>query len=398
MPKDLFEKTYEFYSRPQEFTAMGLMPFFQPIARSHGNVVEIKGKQLILTGSNNYLDLAHHPHVIEAGKRALEHFGSGCTGSRFLTGTMTLHEELEERLAKFFGREAVLTVTTGYQTNLAAISGLCDREDIIYLDREDHACIFDGARLSMAEVRKFRHNDFEQLDRMLTEDAEKRGGRLVVVDGVYSMSGDICPLDQLVKVCKKHGAKSMVDDAHATGVLGKNGRGTAEHFGVEDEIDLIVGTFSKSFASVGGFVAGKKEVIQYIKFLARPFIFTAAANPASVATTIAALDILEAEPDRRERLWANRRQVAEGFAALGLDTLSSKTPIIPVKVGEMMTAFQWWRGLFDAGVFTTPAIPPAVPEKGSLIRTSYTAGHTREQLDHVIAAFEQVSKTVGVTV
>jgi len=398
MPRDLFEKTYEFYSRPQEYTAMGLMPFFQPIARSHGNVVEINGKQLILTGSNNYLDLAHHPHVIEAGKRALEQFGSGCTGSRFLTGTMTIHEELEERLAKFFGREAVLTVTTGYQTNLAAISGLCDREDIIYLDREDHACIFDGARLSMAEIRKFRHNDFDQLDRMLTEDAEKRGGRLVVVDGVYSMSGDICPLDQLVPVCKKHGAKLMVDDAHATGVLGKNGRGTAEHFGLEDEVDLIVGTFSKSFASVGGFLAGRKEVIQYVKFLARPFIFTAAANPASVATTIAALDILEAEPERRERLWANRQQVAEGFAALGLDTLSSKTPIIPVKVGEMMTAFQWWRGLFDAGVFTTPAIPPAVPEKGSLIRTSYTAGHTQQQLAHVIAAFKQVSKTVGFTV
>lgn len=390
---DIFEKCYEF-SRAEEVMAAGLYPYFTPISEAKGNRVKVRGRDMILIGSNNYLGLIDHPKVKQAAKEAIDRYGVATCGSRFLTGTIDLHEQLEERLAKFMRKEAALTFSTGYQTNLGIISSLAGKDDFVITDRMDHASIIDACRLSFAEVRKFKHNDMEDLEKVLSEIPEDRG-KLIVVDGVFSMEGDIADLPNIVRLAKKYKARVMVDDAHGLGVLGKNGRGTAEHFGLEDEVDLIMGTFSKSFVSIGGFVAGEKKVINYIKHFARSLIFSAAATPASVATVLAALEVIENEPERRERLWQITHYMRNSFQQMGYNTGPSQTPIIPIIIGDDDQCFALWKALRDEGIFTTPVIYPAVPRGQALIRTSYSANHTDEELNLILEAFRKCGKALG---
>src|SRR5688500_15481167 len=317
---DLFEKAGR-YRRAADFREAGLYPYFRAIEESHGGTrVTIGGRSVVMAGSNNYLGLTHDPRVIEAAQRAVARFGSGCTGSRFLNGTLRIHEELEERLARFLGKEACITSGTGFQTNVGVIAALAGREDVIFGDRDNHASIIDGCRLSFARHLKYRHVDMEDLGRMLEETAVPEGGsRLVITDGVFSMLGDLSPLAELLPLAHRHEARVMVDDAHALGVLGPGGRGTGEHFGVHADVDLVVGTFSKSLACLGGFVAGPSAVIEAVRHLSRSVIFSASMTPASVATVLACLDIIEREPARRDRLWANVRRMKRGFQELGLE-------------------------------------------------------------------------------
>jgi 8-amino-7-oxononanoate synthase len=330
-----------------------------------------------MAGSNNYLGLTTHPKVRQAAMDALQHYGTSCTGSRFLNGTLELHLELERRLAQFVGKEAALVFSTGYQTNVGTISALVGRSDFVITDKEDHASILDGCRLSYGTLRRFPHNDVEALDRLLAS-LPKETGRLVVVDGVFSMGGDIAPLPDLIAVCQKHGARLMVDDAHSIGVLG-DGRGTAAHFGVTDQVDLIMGTFSKSFASLGGFVAGDAEVMHYVQHHARSLIFSASIPPANTAAALAALEVMIEEPERARRVMAIGERMRQGFRAMGFNVGNSQTPIVPVVIGEDLKTFQAWKMLFEAGVYTNPVISPAVPEGQALLRTSYIATHTDEQ-------------------
>jgi 8-amino-7-oxononanoate synthase len=351
---------------------------------------------MVITGSNDYLGLTQDPRLKEAARAALNDFGTSCTGSRFLTGTLTLHEELERRLASFFRKPAALTFSAGYLGSLAVISALVGRHDILYFDRENHACLYDGARLSFGTLRKYEHNDMEELERLLAKDAHKPGGRLIVTDGVFSMSGHIAKLPEIIAIARKYGARVMVDDAHASGVLGEGGRGTAEYFGLEDEVDLILGTFSKSFASVGGFVVGERKVINWIKHKARPFIFTAALPAMQMAAALKALEIMESEPWHREQLWKNVKLLRDGMNSLGFNTLGSQTPIVPVLVGPDELTIMFWRGLWDAGIFTTPALPPGVPPGQAIIRTSVNANHTEAQLTRLLEAFGTVGRQLGV--
>ena len=393
---DLFEKCRQF-TTAAEVQAMGIYPYFHPIQSAPGDEVVVDGKPCIMVGSNNYLGLVNHPKVKEASAEAARKYGSGCTGSRFLNGTLDLHLELEERLARFVHKEAALCFSTGFQTNLGTISCLVGKNDAVVIDRQDHACIVDGARLSYGKVYKFAHNDMDDLDRVLgnVRGNSNRGGVLIVVDGVFSMEGDIIRLPELVPVAERHGARVMVDDAHAVGVLGPTGAGTAEHFGLEDRVDLIMGTFSKSFAALGGFVAGDRDVIEYIKHHARALIFSASITPASAAAVLAALDIIESEPERRERLWRNARRMQQEFKRMGLNTGHSETPIVPIVVGDDLDCFAFWKALFDNGVFTNPVISPAVPPGQAMIRTSYTATHTDEQLDRVAEVVAKVARERG---
>jgi 8-amino-7-oxononanoate synthase len=335
--------------------------------------------------------------VKQAAADAAMKYGSGCTGSRFLNGTLDLHLELERRLAKFMHKETALVFSTGFQTNLGAISCMASKNDAIIIDRQVHACIVDGTRLSYGKVYKFAHNDMEDCERVVANvrNINGRGGMLIVVDGVFSMEGDIINLPELVKIAKKYNARLMVDDAHSIGVLGPTGAGTAEHFGLTDDVDLIMGTFSKSFASLGGFIAGDFQVVDYIKHFARSLIFSASITPSSAAAVLAALDIIEAEPERREHLWRNARKMQEGFRRMGLDIGHTETPVVPIVVGEDLETFAFWKDLFDNGVFTNPVISPAVPPGRGLIRTSYTATHTEEQLDKVLEVMERVSRKRG---
>jgi 8-amino-7-oxononanoate synthase len=366
--------------------ALGVYPYFHPIEQSEATEVVIRGKRLIMVGSNNYLGLTQHPHVKEAAIRAVQKYGSGCTGSRFLNGTLDIHVQLEDRLAKFMRREAALTMSTGFQVNLGVISTLVGKDDLVFCDRENHASIFDGCRLAFGRVRKYRHNDMADLAEQLAQ-APRDQGKLIVTDGVFSMRGDLCNLPRIVDLAEEHGAAVMVDDAHGIGVLGEDGRGTAEHFGLEDRVDLVMGTFSKSLACLGGFIAGREEVVHYIKHHARALIFSAAITPASAASALAALDVLEAEPERRSRLWKNAERMKKGLRKIGYDTGHSDSVIVPVHVGEMLNTFSFWKMLFDQGVFTNPVIPPAVPEGECLIRTSYMATHTDGELDQVLEVF-----------
>jgi 8-amino-7-oxononanoate synthase len=369
--------------------ALGIYPYFHPIERNEATEVVIGGKRLVMVGSNNYLGLTQHEKVKKAAIDAIRHYGSGCTGSRFLNGTLDLHVELEARLAKFMRREAAVTFSTGFQVNLGVISTLADKDDLIFCDRENHASIFDGCRLAFGKVRKFRHNDMADLEQQLAQ-APREQGKLIVTDGVFSMRGDVCDLPRIVELAREHDAAVMVDDAHGIGVLGKHGRGTAEHFGLEDQVDLVMGTFSKSLASLGGFISGREDVVHYIKHHARALIFSAAITPASAASALAAIDVLEAEPERRERLWRNADRMKKGLRKIGYDTGNSDSVIVPVHVGEMINTFTFWRMLFDAGVFTNPVIPPAVPEGECLIRTSYMATHTDEELEKVLDVFRSL--------
>jgi 8-amino-7-oxononanoate synthase len=394
---DLFAKAAR-YTRPEEVRKSGLYPYFRAIEESHaGTRVRIAGRSVVMAGSNNYLGLTHDPRVMEAAQRAIARYGTGCTGSRFLNGTLQLHEELEERLARFLGKEACITSGTGFQTNIGAISALMGREDVIFGDRDNHASIIDGCRLSFARLLKYKHNDVAELGRLLEETQVSEGGsRLVITDGVFSMLGDLAPLKEILPLAHRHEARVLVDDAHALGVLGTHGRGTGEHFGVHDQVDLIVGTFSKSFACLGGFLAGPRAVIELVKHTSRSVVFSASMTPASVATVLACLDVIEKEPQRRDRLWANVRYVKRGLQELGLDVIDGGSPILSVVVGEDTATFQFNRLLIEQGVFVNPVIPPAVPPGMSLLRTSYMATHTQEDLDVVLKAFKHVSEQLRI--
>ena len=390
---DIFGKAFGF-TRADEAVAAGIYPYFKPIAEQHGGTVKVDGREMIITGSNDYLGLTQDPRLERAAVAVFDRYGTSCTGSRYLTGTLALHEELERRLAGFFGAEAALTFSTGFLGMLAVLSSLTGRQDILYLDRENHASLYDGARLSFGTMRKYRHNDLEDLERLLARDSGKPGGRMIVTDGVFSMSGHIADLPGIVELARKYGARVAVDDAHSTGVLGENGRGTPEHFGLE--VDIIIGTFSKSFASVGGFMTGPRAVINYVKHHGRPFIFTAALPAMQVAVALEALNIMETEPVHRERLHRNAAQLRQGLRALGFDTLGSETQIVPVLIGPDELTVVFWKGLWEAGIFTTPALPPGVPPGQSIIRTSVNANHTPEQIERLLEAFATVGRTLGV--
>lgn len=393
MKKDVFEKCFKF-TIAYELQKIGVYPYFRVIESAQGPEVIINGKKMIMIGSNNYLGLTNHPKVKEAAINAIKKYGTGCAGSRFLNGTLDIHVELEEKLARFMRKEAALIFTTGFQVNLGVISSLIGKDDVVIIDKMDHASIVDGCRLSFGEVKRYKHNDIDDLERVLKESEGKP--RLVVVDGVFSMEGDIVKLPEVVALCKKYGTRLMVDDAHGIGVLGVTGRGTAEHFGLENEVDMIMGTYSKSLASIGGFIAGQKDVINYIKHFGRSFIFSASPPPASVAAVSAAIDIIESEPERREQLWKNTNKMLKGFKELGFDIGVAETPIIPVIVGEDELAFRFVMMLQEEGVFANVAVSPAVPPGKALIRTSYMATHTDEHLDKVLEAFKKVGKALGV--
>ncbi len=394
---DLFDKCRRF-TTARDVRAAGVYPYFQPISSELGDEVVMNGKRLIMIGSNNYLGLVNDPRVKEAAAAAAIKYGSGCTGSRFLNGTIDLHLELEHRLARFIGKEAALVFSTGFQANLAAISCLADKNDTILIDRADHASIVDGCRLSFAKSLKFPHNDMVELERMLLQLAtrETRGGILIIVDGVFSMEGNITNLPAIVSLAQRYGAKVLVDDAHALGVLGKHGSGTASHFGLVEETDITVGTFSKSFASLGGFVAADEGVIDFIKHLGRALIFSASIPPSNAAAALAALDIMEKEPERRESLWKNTRKMHRELRLLGFDLGITETPIVPIVIGEDLDVFRFWKDLFDEGVFANAIISPATPPGRALIRTSYTATHTDAQLDRVLEALKAIGKKRGV--
>jgi 8-amino-7-oxononanoate synthase len=389
---DLFEKCRKF-TKAKEVMALGIYPYFRMIESAQDPVVYMNGRRMIMVGSNNYLGLTNHPKVKEAAIAAIKKYGTGCAGSRFLNGTLDIHVALEEKLARFMRKEAALIFSTGFQVNLGVISALCGKDELIVIDKMDHASIIDGCRLSHADVVKFKHNDMADLERVLAANPEKAA--LVVVDGVFSMEGDIANLPEFLSVCQKYGARLMVDDAHGIGVLGKTGRGTAEHFHLENEVPLLMGTYSKSLASIGGFIAGDEPVIHYIKHFARSLIFSASPPPASVAAVSAAVDIIENEPERIERLWRNTRKMMRGFKELGFETGPTQTPIIPVLVGADETAFKMARLLQDEGVFANVAITPAVPAGKALIRTSYMATHSEEDLDIVLEAFKKVGRIMG---
>jgi 8-amino-7-oxononanoate synthase len=389
---DIFQKCNKF-TKAKELMAAGIYPFFRVIESAQDPEVIMNGRSMIMVGSNNYLGLTNHPQVKEAAIEAIKKYGSGCAGSRFLNGTLDIHVKLEEKLARFIRKEAALVFSTGFQVNLGVISSLAGKDDVVIIDKMDHASIIDGCRLSYAEVKKFRHNDMSDLERILKENADR--SKLIVVDGVFSMEGDIVNLPEVVALAKAYGARLMVDDAHGIGVLGNTGRGTAEHFGLEDEVDIIMGTYSKSLASIGGFIAGSEKVVHYIKHFARALIFSASPPPASVAAVSAAIDIIDSEPERIESLWKNTRRMLEGLKDLGFQVGPSETPIIPVLVGDNETAFKMSLMLQEEGVFANVAVSPAVPEGKALIRTSYMATHTEKQLDRVLAAFEKTGKVLG---
>jgi len=372
------------YDAPQKAKAAGVYPYFRMIQSEQDTEVIIDGKKVLMFGSNSYLGLTNHPKLKEASIAAIKKYGSGCAGSRFLNGTLDLHIELEEKLANFVGKEGALVFSTGYQVNLGVLSSVTSRKDNIILDELDHACIIDGARLSFARPLKYRHNDMESLEKMLQRHQDVEGLNLIAVDGVFSMEGDIAKLDEIVKLAKKYGANIMVDDAHGLGVVGKAGRGTADHFGLTDEVDLIMGTFSKSLASIGGFIAANNETINFLKHHARSLIFSASIAPGNAAAVVAALDLMQQEPERIERLWDNTRYAMKGLKALGLDTGHSETPIIPIYVRDTEKTFMLTRLLQEQGIFVNPVITPAVAPKDSLIRFSLMATHTHEQIDEAL--------------
>lgn len=383
----LFDKCAKFV-RHEKVQEAGLMPYFHPIAASHhATEVTMEGRRVLMIGSNNYLGLTHHPKVQEAAHRAIDEFGTGCSGSRFLNGTLELHQELERRLARFFGFEACLVFSTGFQTNLGALSVIAGRDDVIFCDRENHASIFDGVRLSFAAVKKYRHNDMDELERLLQQAPDGKG-KLIVTDGIFSMLGDIVDLPRMKELADRYGARILVDDAHGVGVIGEGGRGTAEHFGIE--VDLLTGTFSKSFASLGGFFCGPKEVVEYVKYHSRPMVFSAAMTPSNAAATLAALDVMESEPEHRERLLDLVDYMRKGFRDIGYEIGENPSAIIPVHIGEDMDTFATWKRLFDRGIFTNAVIPPAVPVGQSMLRTSYMATHTKEQLDRCLEVFSRL--------
>jgi len=389
----LFEKCRQ-YTRADEVKAQGLYPYFRPISESEDTIVVIEGKRRIMLGSNNYLGLTHHPKVLAAAARALEIYGSGCTGSRFLNGTLDLHLRLEAALAEFLGKEDCIVFSTGYNANLGLISGLVGRRDVVFLDKLDHASIVDGAKLSDGETVRFNHGDLAGLERKL--ERHPGVGKMVIVDGVYSMEGDIADVPALLKICRRQGAALAIDDAHSIGVLGPRGDGTAAHWGLSDEVDIVAGTFSKSLASIGGFVAASRNIINYLRHHSRPLIFTASLPPSNTAGVLAALEVLQEDTERREQLWVNTRRLQDGFRAEGFDTGPSETPIVPILIGPLDKTLIMWRQVFDAGIFTNPVVPPAVPPSQCRLRTSVMATHTAEQIDFSVETIGRIGRELGV--
>lgn len=389
---DIFEKCTKFTAAREAISA-GYYPYFIPLTENEGTEAVFRGHHLIMCGSNNYLGLTTHPKVREAALEAIRHYGTSCTGSRFLNGTLELHEQLEHELAEWVQKEAALVFSTGMQANLGAISAILGRDDVVILDKQDHASIVDGACLGRAQTLRFRHNDMVDLERVLRKAPEK-AGKLVVVDGLYSMEGDIAVLPEIIPLCKKYGARLMVDDAHATGVLG-GGRGTAAHFNMTKDVDIIMSTFSKSFASLGGFIAGDEDVVHYIKHHARSLIFSASIPPSNAAAALAALHVMLDEPERVQRVNEIATTMLKEYRRLGFDIGKSESPIIPIHIGDDTRTLTIWKALFDAGVFVNPVLSPAVPEGQQLLRTSYMATHTDDQLSRVLETFEKVGKQVG---
>lgn len=389
---DIFGKISQF-TAANDAKAAGLYPYFVPLEETEGTEVTVNGRRIIMIGSNNYLGLTTHPKVRAAAIKGIEEYGTSCTGSRFLNGTLRLHLELEERLASFVGKEAALVFSTGMQVNLGVISALVGPNDYVIIDKDNHASIVDACRMSLGQMKRFRHSDMNHLERILSG-LPANAGKLVVVDGVYSMGGDIVPLPELVEICKKYQARVYVDDAHSIGVLG-NGRGTAAHFGLTDDVDLIMGTFSKSFASIGGFIAGDQEVMDYVQHHARSLIFSASLPPSNVMAAMAALEIMEEEPEHVEQLWDNGQKMLNGLNQLGFNTGNTQTPIIPIIIGENDPTFLTWKLLFERGLYTNPVVSPAVPEGMSLLRTSYMATHTEEQLDKALDILAVSGRQLG---
>ncbi len=392
---DIFEKCGEFQDA-KRVQAAGIYPYFRAIESTAGSTVVTHGKKRVMIGSNNYLGLTHHPKVQAAAKAAIDQFGTGCTGSRFLNGNLVLHEQLEKELAQFLGKEACLVFSTGFLSNQGALSTLVGRNDVIYSDRENHASIIEGTLVSLGDTIKFKHNNMADLERVLESTRDKYQGALIVADGVFSMSGDIFNFTKAAALAKKYNCRLYIDDAHAIGVLGPRGEGTAHYFNDVNSADLVIGTFSKSFASIGGYVAGPEDVIHYIKHKCRPFIFSAAMPPAAAATVLECLRIVKEEPQHLANLWKNAKKMSRELSRLGFNTLNSQTPIIPLLVGDDMSAFAFAQKLYEHGVFATPVVRPAVPEGCALIRTSYMASHTDEDLDYVLEVLETLGKEFGI--
>ncbi len=394
---DLFQKCYDF-TRADEVKKMGLYPYFRSVQENEGPVVMLEGRKVIMAGSNNYLGLTAHPKVKEAAIRALDTYGTGCSGSRYLTGTIDLHIELEEKLAKFMGKEACLLFSTGFQTAQGVIPTLVSRGEYLVSDKDNHASIVAGtliARSSMVDLLRYKHNNMDDLERVLSK-LEKDKPKLIVSDGVFSTGGEIVDLPKLVDLAKANNAKVLLDDAHAVGVIGKGGRGTASEFDLEDEVDLTMGTFSKTFASLGGYVVGPEKVINYIKHFAASFIFSASPTPSSVAAAMAALEILEEEPELVNKLVNNAARVRDGLTNAGFNVIPGRTGIVPVILGDDALAFNMWRKLYDAGIFTNVFISPGVPQGRQMLRTSFMATHEDEHLDYVIDQFVKIGKELGV--
>jgi 8-amino-7-oxononanoate synthase len=394
---DIFQKCYDF-TRADEIKEAGLYPYFREVEENEGPVVQIEGKEIIMAGSNNYLGLTAHPKVMEAAKKSIDIYGTGCSGSRYLTGTISLHNILEERFAKFLGFEAVLLYSTGYQTALGVLSTLVQRGEYLISDKEIHASLINGAMMAkagMANFVRYKHNDMKDLERVLSQIPED-ASKLIVTDGVFSVTGEIVDLPNLIPVAKKYNARVMIDDAHAVGVVGKGGRGTASHWDLVEETDIVMGTFSKTFSSLGGFVAGPERVINYLKHHSPALIFSASPTPASCASALAALDVLEEQPELVDKLIANSMYMQDGFKKLGFNIVESTTGIVAVIIGDVDKSFLFWRKLYDNGVFVNAFIPPGVPPNMSMMRTSYMATHEKEHLDRILEVFEMVGKELGI--
>lgn len=391
----LLQQKLSQYDLPQRAKALGIYPYFRAIESDQDTEVIVNGKKVLMFGSNSYLGLTNHPEVKEASSKAIELYGTGCAGSRFLNGTLDIHLELEEKLARYVGKEEALVYSTGFQVNLGVVPTLTGRNDTILLDDADHASIIEGSRLAFSKVLKFSHNNMESLENKLKL-CDPATLKLIVVDGIFSMEGDITKLPEIVRLANQYNASIMVDDAHALGVIGEHGSGTASHFGLTDEVDLIMGTFSKSLASIGGFIASDAATINFLKHHSRPLIFSASITPASAASVIAALDIIKREPERIEKLWELTRKALESFKKLGFDTGSSETPIIPLYVRDDYKTMQMTRILLEKGIFANPVLSPAVKKEDTLIRFSLMATHTHEQLDYAIDTIAKVGREFGV--
>lgn len=387
---DLFQRCREF-TMADDAKAMGIYPYFLPISHSEGTEVVIEGRPTLMLGSNNYLGLTTHPKVLQGAREALDRYGSSCSGSRFLNGTLTLHLDLEERIAEWLNKEAAAVIATGYQTNLATLGGLLQRDDVAVMDVRNHASLYEGVMISRCRMKRYDHLDMADAERIIGRTDAKKN-RALITDGVFSMEGDLAPVRDLVRIKREHGLRLFVDDAHGLGTMGPTGRGTAEHFGVQDEVDVIMGTFSKSFASLGGVVAGPRSVIEYIKHNGRSLIYSASISPPSLGAALAALRIMQREPEHRERLHANVIRMRKGLRELGFRVGDAPTPVLPVYIGDEMRMLPLWRTLLDKGLYTNAVIPPAVAPDETMIRLSFMATHTEEQIDRALGIFEEVGK------